>query len=136
VHSLGRTTIESKGWGRVLMDNPTWFAQMRENTKATWPTLIFATILLCALIINIATFYLSDQSQEKVGLYITLNGIIVGLMLIGQGVSNIHYKEHYHQMAIKYARPSYNWVSKYAIVFVIFGIVIISIAIGEWFAFS
>jgi hypothetical protein len=118
------------------MDKPSWLTQMKENTRATWPFLIIAALLSCLIIINICIFYLSDQSQNKVEIFITFNGILIGLMLVAQGVNYMIYKEHYHQMANKYNMQSYIWVTKYAIVWIIFGIVIISITIGEWFAFS
>ena len=110
------------------MEKSSWRVQFKENWKATWPIQIINIVLTCLIIINIAIFGYLDRTIENLNLFSTFTGILIGLSMITNGLNFIMYKEHYTQMAIKYAKPN-NVITQYFWVgLIIFGTIIIILA--------
>ena len=109
------------------MDKHSRREMMKEHWRVTWPAIVIAFIIVGLAIANMVYVLTSDQPSEKFDNSNLVTGIMTGVVFIILGFNFRYYKDHYHNMAVKYEQPEFGKQTKYGIWFIISGIILIAL---------
>ena len=128
---VGGFTCEEDQWkirsGAEIMDKHSRREMIKEHCRATWPSLVILIIIAGLATANLILIFTSDQPVEQMHTSNLVNGIMLAFLFIIMGFNFLYYKDHYHNMAVKYDRPDFEKQTKYAKWYIISGIFLIAL---------